>query len=121
MSDISTLILEELVFEKVCVGARMADLILFEEDLDRSIIRALDGCGDDDGPAEERFERHLEAAWKRWIKEQEEGTEPAFAVEVEDDPENTSSTNSLMKAYDNSWRFGGCPSAWPPSSNASSE
>jgi hypothetical protein len=37
-------ILDELVFEKVRLGAQLCELLAFERDLDRSIFRALNQC-----------------------------------------------------------------------------
>ena len=114
MTHIAELILEELVFEKLCVGAKLADLILFEEDLDRSISRALDDCAVEGRATDGLFEDYLEKAWKRWIAEQAQDREP-MATTAE-----ASSIDSLMKASGSSWIFGSCPSEWPRSSSESS-
>jgi hypothetical protein len=113
MSHISELILEELVFEKLCVGARLADLILFEDDLERSISRALDDCCTSGEAKDQLFEKHLEKAWKRWTAEQASGRERVMTVA------EASSSDSLMKASNSSWIFGSCRNEWGPSSTES--
>ena len=115
MTDIAHLILEELVYEKVCVGASIADLVLFEEDLDRSIIRALDDTTDEPAARDRLFARHLETAWKRWMEQQARQSREAEATNSE--PFSSSST----KASSSSWLFGSCPNAWQPLPPASTD
>ena len=59
-------ILEELIYERVRASVNLCQLVIFEQDLDKSIQRAL---GNDDPTGSALTRRYVAAAWRRLEKE----------------------------------------------------
>jgi hypothetical protein len=59
------LVLEELIYERVRASVDLVELLLFEQDLEASISRALSACAA--GPDDRRrlAARYIEVAWRR--------------------------------------------------------
>ena len=57
-------ILEELIYERVRVAVNLCQLVIFEQDLDKSIQRVLSRC-DDGGEGHTMAHEYIDKAWLR--------------------------------------------------------
>jgi hypothetical protein len=62
-------ILEELIYERVRVSVNLCQLVICEQDLDKSIQRALRTCGGTSEERESMARTYIEAAWRRVERE----------------------------------------------------
>ena len=67
--DLDKKILEELIYERVRVSVNLCQLVLFEQDLDRSIERVMARCGT--GEQNQLTRAYMEKAWQRLEREWE--------------------------------------------------
>jgi len=69
MHNMEQRILEELIYERVRVSVNLCQLVIFEQDLDKSIQRALSKCGTTSDERESMARTYIEAAWRRVERE----------------------------------------------------
>lgn len=65
MEDLDRHILRELVYERVRVSVNLCQLVIVEQDLDKSVRRALTRCGEREEPRRALVRRYMDEAWKR--------------------------------------------------------
>ena len=80
MANLEHKILQELIYERVRVSINLCQLVVFENDLDRSIKRAIESCPE---PSEQRARlarQYVDEAWQRIEEEWDE-------LRIDDEPE----------------------------------
>jgi hypothetical protein len=77
--DMHRKLLEELIYERVCLHVDLSELLDFERDLNESIERAMKACGVEDPHADDLGRHYIEMAWRRieadWERERSGGDE----------------------------------------------
>jgi len=58
-------ILQELIYERIRLSINLYQLVLFEQDLERSIERAMNSCSQSDIERKKLAREYVDAAWSR--------------------------------------------------------
>lgn len=64
-SSLDRQILQELIYERVRVSINLCQLVIFEQDLDKSVRRALESCGEQGEARRALVRRYIDDAWHR--------------------------------------------------------